>query len=211
VDALRALIESLKLTAYDLLAVLLPGAILLRGLGGIFPGGPLGGVGAAGAGTLVPDALSFGALAFTAGLVLQGAGGLAVRGRPHPDVLQTAKALIKRRYDLDLPDGLVFDFCLSKIEARRGVYDKFVALRGMARALAVAAAVLGAAGVFAAGTWAVKALAFFTALFCGTSLLALHRHYAPLGERALVGLFIAGEAQLVAALAASAEATASRS
>jgi len=192
VDALRALIESLKLTAYDLLAVLLPGAILLRGLGGMFPAAQLG---AAGAGPLVPDALSFGALAFTAGLVLQGAGGLLVRGRPQPELLRAAREVIKSRYGRELPDGLVFDFCLSKIEARRGVYDKFVALRGMARALTVASAALGVAGVIAAGTWPLRALALFTSLLCGASLYALHRHYAPLGEQALVGLFIAGESQ----------------
>jgi hypothetical protein len=195
VDALRALIESLKLTAYDLLAVLLPGALLLRGLGGMFPSAQLGLLGAAGASTLIPDALSFGALAFTAGLVLQGAGGRLVPGKPQPELVQAAREVIKSRYGRDLPDGLVFDFCLSKIDARRAVYDKFVALRGMARALTVAAGVLGVAGVFAADTWAMRLLSFFTALLCGASLFALHRHYAPLGERALVGLFIAGESQ----------------
>ena len=194
-DALRALIESLKLTAYDLLAVLLPGALLLRGLGGMFPAAQLGLFGAAGASALVPDGLSFAALAFTAGLVLQGAGGRLVPGKPQPELVAAAREVIKSRYGRDLPDGLVFDFCLSKIEARRAVYDKFVALRGMARALAVAAGVLGVAGVFASGSWTLRALAFFAALLCGTSLLALHRHYAPLGERALVGLFIAGESQ----------------
>jgi hypothetical protein len=192
VEALRSLVESLKLTAYDVLAVLLPGAVCVRGLGLLLDGT------AAGKALLGLEGLQLFTLAFTSGLVLQGAGGLLLRGRPQPELLLLARELIERRYGAQVPERLVLDFCLSKVEGKRGVYDKFVALRGMARGLSVAALVLGAAGVFASASAAGMAFAAVLGLLCAGSLYSLHRHYAPLGERAVVGLFFAAELQPLA-------------
>jgi hypothetical protein len=193
VESLRSLVDALKLTAYDLLAVLLPGALAVRGLSAIFPDVR---VASPGAGPLVPDALAFTALAYAAGLVAQGAGGLVSRGRTPPELLEEARKVIRERYRRELPDALVLDFCLTKLEGRRGVYDKFVALRGMARALVVTSAVLGVAraAVSASPDTAIAVL-LATALVCG-ALLALYRHYAPLGARAVVGMFVASESEL---------------
>ena len=190
IEALRSLIETLKLTGYDLLAVLLPGALLVRGFGLLFPGAQIG---SPGAGPLVPDALAFTVLAYAAGLVAQGAGGLVSRRRTAPEPLEMAKKLIVERYGRTLPDGLVIDFCLTKLETRRAVYDKFVALRGMARALVVAAGALGVARA-ALGQGLEERLAVLaaTAVVC-VSLRALYLHYAPLGDHAVVGMFIATE------------------
>lgn len=193
-ESLRALIDTLKLTAYDLLAVLLPGALLVRGFGLLFPGAQIG---SPGAGPLVPDALAFTVLAYAAGLTAQGAGGLVSRRRTSPELLLVAKKLIAERYGRALPDGLVIDFCLTKLEGRRAVYDKFVALRGMARALVVVAAALGVARA-ALGQGPEERLAVLaaTSVVC-LSLRALYLHYAPLGDQAVVGMFIANESPLV--------------
>ena len=189
-DSLRGLIDSFKLTAYDLVAVLLPGALLVYGLGlaaAPVPGGPLAAL----------------IVCYFAGLVAQGASGLLSRRRTPPELLQEARKLILERYGRALPDWLLIDFCLTKLEGRRSIYEKFVALRGMARALSLSALIVGIPRIAQARTLEARGLAAVATALVAGSLYALYRHYAPLADRSVVGMFVAAESPLLLSLAAA--------
>lgn len=188
-EQLKSLIESFKLGVYDLLAVLLPGAAVVEGVAIALD---LGDALAKQSGFLVAGAI------FVVGLFLQA---IAASYRPlvaHPSV-EEMRDRVKKVIDgklrgLDLPRSELLNYCLSTIESRRAVHDKFVALRDMTRGLAVAAAVVCVALLFGRPLpLAGRAYAVVVSAAVVWLLWTRYRTFAPLAELAVYSQFLAAE------------------
>jgi len=147
-DTLKAFMETLKLTLYEILAVLLPGAILVEAARKVPPGL-----------LTVNTTNSTGIIYF---LVLSYVGGLAAQGitnlifRRVPNLLRTghlstippnrkqpleaharAKSVVEELFGTKVKvvdDEFAAGYCLSS-STSHAAYDRFLALRDMARAL----------------------------------------------------------------------------
>jgi len=120
---------------YELLAVLLPGAVVLAVLvqeyALVVPGATLGAI----------------AGAYVIGIVLQGVADFGLKREwiakrlgnesAWKESAAYALGLIRRTLE-DVPERAALDICLTHVGAGRVVYDKFVALRDTARGLALA-------------------------------------------------------------------------
>jgi hypothetical protein len=136
-DTLKSLIDAAKLTVYELLAVLLPGAVLAEA--GVHGGYVTFGSGTAGAVRLL-------GAAYVLGLATQGLAHLLFRRLPRlfrsdrelegrENGKQAARRLAEQLIGHGVDDDLLFDFCLSRIGKSRTTYDRFLALQDAARAL----------------------------------------------------------------------------
>lgn len=198
-ETLKGLLDSAKATTYELLALLLPGGVVLAVLEHstdvAIPFGTIGPI----------------AAAYIFGTVLQAISDFLlkrewVKKRLHGE-MPTWKAahdyalgLIQRKLSAAPPD-VTLDVCLTYIGARRMVYDKFVALRDTARGLAFAtliAAVLLIVEEWSALTigswWAASArigAAIILALGVFLSFIQRYTRFHPLALQAVYGQFIA--------------------
>jgi hypothetical protein len=139
--AAKSITESLKVSLYEVLALLFPGAFVLEALERTntrfaFLGDA--------------SALAYAGLAYAVGLALQGLCALLGAGRlealsskkseNHARAERAARAKMTSMLGTQ-PEPPLLDFALSRVGSARAVYDKFVALRDMARGLAFAALV----------------------------------------------------------------------
>ncbi len=157
-DAIRLIVELLEKESFEVLAIMVPGATLVclvsavrlslwRGL--TFPD--------------FSNPIAFVLCAFIAGHALQGLGRLlyhrlrlerflrdAREGVAVESLKRLVQAVLKQQMNLDVDAATAISICLSHVESRRTIYDKFTALRDMARGLATAS--LAAAGLVAASS-----------------------------------------------------------
>jgi hypothetical protein len=131
VEALKSLTDSLKVTVYELFAILFPGALLLeiaRHMGFL---------------PIKMEPLAYAGAAYATGLALQGlaawrlgaregAWKASYKGHGHAKAAAMEWAKTIRP---GIQTSELLSYALSRSESRRGVYDKFVALRDMARGL----------------------------------------------------------------------------
>lgn len=204
-DSFRTLLDGLKTATYEVLAVLLPGVVLAH-LGLAFFAVPIPDNGV---GMLVAS--------YIIGLAVQGlaswmvsiqwlkkrlsaeASPDATPRSPTPSLTPEAyaAAIVRRKLDDAVPDGAIFDICLTRIGAGRQVYDKFIALRDAARGLAAAsvvAAILVAIHKGGAFLDSARPTAAVVALLVGMVLfLERYRRFAALGAQVVYGQFIAAQ------------------
>jgi hypothetical protein len=209
-DEIKGILESLRASAYNLAALLLPGALLLEIVQRAFA-----------LGALIPwsQPVPYAVAAYATGFVLQGvscrlfarpvlrkAVALADLTRERDEAVAAARALVLRRYEVeDVPAASVVDIALTRAADKREVYDKFVAMRDMARALTVVFTVMFiAAAVRLAGAWHAKdpRLVRECAVAVAAAALGLYgafdrlQRFQVAAEKAIVGVFIASELQL---------------
>lgn len=199
-SATTSLLDGAKATTYEVLAVLLPGAVALFGLerAGVtfWVGGTIQNLGAA----------------YVVGTIVQAIASAVTRipcVRHHlatdSPIVRSAQdvavRLIQRRLEQELPVGVDFDVCLSRVESTRHVYDKFIALRDTARGLVVAS-VLGGSVVIGSrwkdlvGGAPLAVVGRLVALLAGTLILlgvltSRYSRFASLARQAVYGQCIA--------------------
>jgi hypothetical protein len=193
-DSLKQLLEGLKTSMYEVLAILLPGVALAH-LGSTFfaisiPGQIVG--------MLVA--------AYIVGTAVQGLASWVVNASHLRRVLRHdadmvlhdyAATMIRKKLDDGVPDGAIFDICLTSIGVGRQVYDKFVALRDAARGLAVAAVLAAVLVVIhhRRDLFDSKEPLVTVAVFLAAAVLFFQRfkRFASLGDQVVFGQFIAGQ------------------
>jgi hypothetical protein len=198
-DTLKTFMETLKLTLYEILALLLPGAILVEAAREL-PQRPL----------TVNTTNSTGIIYF---LVLSYVGGLAAQGitnlifRRVPNLLRTghlstippkrkqpleaharAKRVVEKLIGTKVDDEFVEGYCLSSLSTSRA-YDRFLALRDMARALFLAFPV--AWWVFASGAHWPLASKFIGVLAGTIGFLERYFRFDRAADEALFTQFLA--------------------
>lgn len=198
-ETLKGLLDSAKATTYELLALLLPGGVVLGALEHAtelaIPFGTIGAI----------------AAAYIFGTVLQAIADFLlkrerIKKRLHgdPPVWTTshdyALGLIQRKLSA-APKDATLDVCLTHVGSRRTVYDKFVALRDTARGLAFATLITAALVIvaewstLASGPWwaATARIAGSIVLAIGVFLAFIQRYsrFHPLALQAVYGQFIA--------------------
>jgi hypothetical protein len=197
VETIKALFDALKTTTYGVTAVLLPGATVLELLRRITP-----------LNSLVVGAVGYVAAAYVCGSAVQGVAsvlfGLPLLRRAGAGVqTQSAEEHARRILELRLGEKIdrdrVLDLCLSAVETRRDVYDKFIALRDMSRGLALAAVI--AAAVIAilhhGDLLSVRyGLALAISLLAVTGFVDRYRRFAPLGRQVIYAQFIVAQTRL---------------
>jgi hypothetical protein len=195
----RTFLESLKGSLYDMLAIFIPGGLLVAAFRSCF-GFP-------------HDAWVVAAAAWVAGLTAQGVGHLCSDAGERPAMPEAeakaralASAVARRQINREIDDSLLLDFCLSRVEAKRAIYDKFTALKDTARGLLVAlptsaVMLLFWNGQFKGTGWGL--LTAFVTLFAIFGLLDRFRQFAPLANRVVFMQFVAAEAAAAPATAAA--------
>lgn len=194
-DSIKGLLELAKNYAYELLALVLPGAILVAAAGDAFDMQPLG------------NSIGFLVAGYATGVALQGAASAVVhklwKSAAQPDIAVEKLVAAELAGDLgaEAPMSCALDFCLSRLGADRTVYDKFIALRDTARGLAIAAPV--SAGLFIWGHWSflwtgsrLTGLVRLGLVLLAASLVSLatfsrYRRFAPLAKNAVFGQYLA--------------------
>jgi hypothetical protein len=216
VDSIKGIFESLKLTLYEWMAVLLPGIagvecirLLLLPIHNVLPGSTKPGDELAIFGAT--NVVAYLVVAYLAGLAFQGLSSILV-GKPVAYVLKQmepeAKAprppgskeqalkLARSLLREDLPEELLVSFCLSRVDVKRTVYDRFTTLRDMCRALTLVAAIAALAILFAGETRVpsgYRAPLFVAAALATAGLCERYIRYRPLADEALFGLFLSNE------------------
>jgi len=198
-ETLRGLLETAKATTYELLALLLPGAIILAALERT-------------CGILIPfDTIGTITTAYIFGMVLQAIADFVLKRKRIAKWIQSEKPTWKPSADYALrliqkkleaaPAEATLDVCLTQVGARRSIYDKFIALRDTARGLAFATVVTAALVIvdewdaITSGSrpYAVAKVAA-AILFAIVMFLAFIQRYArfyPLANQAVYGQFLA--------------------
>lgn len=194
-DALKSLLELLKCYAYELVALVLPGAMLVAAANDTTGFQPIGG------------AVGLVVAAYAIGVAVQGASSLIVhkfwKNSADPNAEVVALALAEAETDLGraVPESALLDFCLSRVGADRNVYDKFTALRDTARALGSSAPVAAALATYGhwAGIWTgstLAGLARISSVVIGTLLFSFacfsrYQRFSPLAKNAMFGQYLA--------------------
>lgn len=135
-DKVQPLIDSVKSLAYELLALLLPGATLLV-LGQYFAGTPV-----------PPSAVPWIGAAYVLGLALQGGGAWLGRTRGARVLIggyvdqvssaeQRAKEIVTTDFGASIASEHLLDVAITRAQPHRQVYDKFLALTDTTRGLAL--------------------------------------------------------------------------
>jgi hypothetical protein len=198
-ETLKGLLDTAKATTYELLALLLPGGVILAVLEGTcgitIPFGTVGAV----------------AAAYVFGTVLQAVadyilklGKVASRIKIAKDDYQPtadyALQVIQKRLQA-VPKQATLDICLTQVGARRTIYDKFIALRDTARGLAFATVIAAVLvihdkwSVLSSGStsWAVAKIGGAIVLAIALFLAFIQRYarFHPLAHQAVYGQFLA--------------------
>jgi hypothetical protein len=198
-ETLKSLLDAAKATTYELLALLLPGAVVLAVLectcGVTMPFGTVGAI----------------AAAYVFGTVLQAVADFVLKLEKVASWIKIDKDDYKptKAYALQViqkrlqaaPEAATLDICLTQVGARRTIYDKFIALRDTARGLAFAtpiAAVLVICDEWPVlwGGWTACSIAKVAGavLLSIVLFLAFIQRYArfhPLAHQAVFGQFLA--------------------
>lgn len=145
-DTLKKFIETLKLTLYEILALLLPGAILVEAArAGPQPLLTINTTGSTGI-------IYFVVLSYAGGLAVQGITNLVFRRLPNLfrtghlstnpprrkqplEAQAEARRVVEKLFGPKVDDELLEGYCLSSLGKSQAVYDRFLALRDTARAL----------------------------------------------------------------------------
>lgn len=198
-ETLKGLLDTAKATTYELLALLLPGGVILAVLGGTcgitIPFGTVGAI----------------AAAYVFGTVLQGVADYVLKREKIAGWIKSDKADSQTTADYALqviqkqlqavPKEATLDICLTQVGARRTIYDKFIALRDTARGLAFATVIVavlvirdqwsvlssGSTGCAVAkvGGAVVLAIALFLAF------IQRYARFHPLAHQVVYGQFLA--------------------
>jgi hypothetical protein len=217
VESVKWIFESLKLTLYEWMAVLLPGIagvecirLLLLPTHNFLPGSPKSSDQPA---IFATNVVAYVVVAYLAGLVFQGLSSVLVersvayvlkrlykkaKTPPPPSskalALKVARGLLRE----DLPEPLLVSFCLSRVDVKRTSYDRFTALRDMCRALTLVAAIAAVGVLFAAESRVPSGYRWpllIVAIFAAAGLCERFIRYRPLADEALYGLFLSNEIQ----------------
>lgn len=203
-EHLKSLFEALKSSAYSLAAILLPGALLLELVRRIFH-----------LMAVIPwdPPVPYVVLAYVVGFVLQGAASWVFSWKRldriltdeealtrKTNVIASAQSLLEKKYEVgSVPESSVIDIALTRASVHREVYDKFTALRDMARSLVIVLAVSTLAflwrAVMAPNGWErAAALAAAVAVAIGACGAAdRYRRFRVTGDIAIVGALLASE------------------
>ncbi|MBK8254445.1 MAG: hypothetical protein IPK82_17475 [Polyangiaceae bacterium] len=202
-DQIKVVLELLKNAAYEILAILLPGTVIVELLR----------LGSPATGVIVQNALKdqselrYVAFAYIAGTAMQG----LARLLPTRWSTKTANQLRARAMevlDQAYPDGTndsdkaryALGICLSYVGDKRAVYDKFLGLRDMMRGLTAASAIgllamvvkiLAGYGRSGNSNVAADVLAAAVFFLCGVGFGTAHQKYGPVPEEALYSTVIA--------------------
>lgn len=192
-ESVQRMIDALKSAAYEITALLLPGAVLIA-------------VGHWTAEVPLPDSTpAWFAASYVLGLVLQGASswmgrrsgvrhlvGAAVP--PATPAETRAKEIIEKDLGKEIADDHLLDVVLTRTQPHRQVYDKFLALADTAKSLALVSLIAFGLLVLerhteldTASTW----LMLVGTALCWLSLCERHRRFAPIACKALYGKFVA--------------------
>lgn len=198
-ETLKSLLETAKATTYELLALLLPGGVIVAVLeetcGMTIPFGTIGAI----------------AAAYVFGTVLQAVGDFILKRKRIAGWIERDKSEWQQTADYALqviqkrlqavPKGATLDICLTQVGARRVVYDKFIALRDTARGLAFATvitavlviednwATLSGGTTSSAVSKVCGAIVLATVLFL--AFLQRYSRFQPLAHQAVYGQFLA--------------------
>lgn len=192
-DALKSFLEALKATTYGVLAILLPGAAMVE----LFLR------------VMRIDALlskagvtSYLAVAYVAGMALQGVAAFLFSRKPFRSLSDNkldqseehAQRILETKLGEKVSRARLLDLCLSRVEARREGYDKFVALRDMSRAL-VLVCICGAVMIAIRHGRELLTMQYGAALVAclvaAAAFLNRYRCFAPLGRQIVLAQFIA--------------------
>jgi hypothetical protein len=198
-ETLKGLLDAGKAATYELLALLLPGAVVLAALMHTTGfGSPFGAIGEI-------------AICYIIGTVLQAFADYLLKRKPIRRWTESEKTdwkvaqayalrLIQRRLSA-APSEATLDICLTHVGARRSVYDKFMALRDTARGLAFATLVSAALVIWDEWSQLIAGSTPYAALKVSAVIvlvaiifLAFVQRYArfqPLAQQAVYGQFIA--------------------
>lgn len=196
-DALKSLIDAAKNTLYELIAVLLPGLIVLAA-GEVLVQGP----------SISTVSLAYSnkvilvAAAYLVGLGLQGLSEWLCKRTIDRFVDRTAAqhlasvalGVATARFGKTITDSDLIDVALSRIADKRQPYDKFLALRDAMRGLSLAVPVLVACILFStlAHRWAYAVLLSFVEL----GLIGRYVKFYPYAKQVAYGAFIAADGAL---------------
>jgi len=193
-EALKALFEALKTTTYGVTAILLPGAAVLELLKWTTP-----------LYSVTIGFVAYTGTAFICGAAVQGVASVlfsmpVLRKLTEPkgghDGERHAQRILEEKLGEKIELARVLDLCLSAVDAKRDIYDKFVALRDMSRGLALtsllAAAVLVIRHHSDLGS-ARYGLSLTFSVLGAVGFVERYRRFSPLGRQAVYAQFIASE------------------
>lgn len=201
-DFLTKIFNILKNWFYELLAVLVPGSVLVAVLPGVIS------VQNAALKFSISEALVI--FAYVAGILSQGLSDLVTRRLDPPratnkdyktcnTLREQVAGLVNQKLSaatVQVPIEAVLGICLTHVDTKREVYDKFLALRDMSRGLMVsvvaAAAILLWRSYASLEPWQVAGVAAL-ALGAAVAFYNRYRRYQPLAEQALYEVFLAME------------------
>lgn len=198
-ETLKGLLEAAKATTYELLALLLPGAVILATIERTceveMPFGTIGAI----------------AAAYIFGTALQAIADFVLKRERIAKLIEGDKSTWKTSADYALqliqkklqaaPKEATLDVCLTQVGPHRNIYDKFIALRDTARGLAFAT--VFAATIVIVRKWDVLASGSSNCAFAkvaGAVVLAVilflafiqrYARFQPLAHQAVYGQFIA--------------------
>lgn len=198
-ETLKGLVETAKATTYELLALLLPGAVVLATLEYTceiaIPFATVGTIGAA----------------YILGTVLQAVADFTLKRErvskllcgnhsPWQPSADYALRLIQKKLEA-APREATLDVCLTQVGPRRIIYDKFIALRDTARGLAFATLIAAAFVIVDHWSGIVSgSVGFAIVKVAGAVLLTLclflafiqrYARFHPLALQAVYGQFLA--------------------
>lgn len=196
VDALKSFLDALKSTTYGALAMLLPGAAIVELSLRVVPINGL---------LTRAGVISYLAVSYIAGAAVQGVTAYLFSLRPlrslgNSSTLRESEDHAQRILEAKLGEKVsrvrVLDLCLSRVEAKREGYDKFVALRDMSRGLVLVSLLAAAVIAVRHGRELLTmqyGAALLGCLIVAAAFLERYRCFAPLGRQVIFAQFIAGE------------------
>jgi len=198
-EMLKAWLDAAKATTYELLALLLPGGVVLAGLEGCcdidIPFGTMGAIAASHIfGTILQAIADY---ALKRDRIAKWVEGDKSVWKPSQEY---GHRLIQKRLEA-VPAAATLDVCLTRVGVRRSIYDKFITLRDTARGLAFASLITSVLVIIdkwptlAGGSTAYAIVKITAEILLAFSLfLAFVQRYSrfhPLALQAVYGQFIA--------------------
>lgn len=190
-EIIKAFADTFKITIYEILAILLPGTTAIEVIRRVVLGPD----------ARPPGTLVYILVAYIAGITAQGFCAFLVDlGKPikqrwrarrrapaqevapadakpgdDEEVIEVASALARSRLGFAVPKAALLDFCLTRIDARRTIYERFVAMRDMARGVGFSAVLLFGCALFA--DWPSGRHAWAAGIVSVIAVLAMWNRY----------------------------------
>jgi hypothetical protein len=212
-EFVKGIFDSLRITLYEWLAILLPGVVCIESLRftllpakNLLPGSTKldNGIAILGSASIVVYLV----IAYILGIAVQGLSALPTKIRkPELSEPSSAQQIASKlmsallHADVDANDvSLLRSFCLSRIDTKRAPYDRFAALRDMCRALRTVAIGTTLAIAFADEqhiiSWCYKGWLMAGCIALAGGFWERYLKFKPLADQALFGLFLGSETAL---------------